>query len=104
LATDARSQGWGGEQQLQACDVLFAAAAAAAASAAGMSCRVHNAVLKSSEDGMASDVFWVTDLRGRKVRKRVHTRKMLRHCELCHEHCTGLEGSEYGTWSQTYFG
>ncbi|WIA23781.1 hypothetical protein OEZ85_013464 [Tetradesmus obliquus] len=33
----------------------------------GMSCRVHNAVLKSSEDGMASDVFWVTDLRGRKV-------------------------------------
>ncbi|WIA23780.1 hypothetical protein OEZ85_013464 [Tetradesmus obliquus] len=33
----------------------------------GMSCRVHNAVLKSSEDGMASDVFWVTDLRGRKL-------------------------------------
>jgi UTP:GlnB (protein PII) uridylyltransferase len=35
--------------------------------AAGLSCRVHNAVLRSSEDGMASDVFWVTDLRGRKV-------------------------------------
>ncbi|KAF6264613.1 hypothetical protein COO60DRAFT_1634227 [Scenedesmus sp. NREL 46B-D3] len=33
----------------------------------GLLCRVHNAVLKSSEDGMASDVFWVTDLRGRKL-------------------------------------
>lgn len=33
----------------------------------GMGCRVHNAVLKSSKDGQATDVFWVTDLRGRKV-------------------------------------
>lgn len=33
----------------------------------GMGCRVHNAVLKSDAEGRASDVFWVTDLRGRKL-------------------------------------
>jgi hypothetical protein len=35
--------------------------------AAGLGCRVHNAVLKTDAEGRASDVFWVTDLRGRKV-------------------------------------
>lgn len=33
----------------------------------GLSCRVHNAVLKTSDDGQATDTFWVTDLRGRKL-------------------------------------
>lgn len=33
----------------------------------GLSCRVHNAVLKTIEDGTAQDVFWVTDLQGRKL-------------------------------------
>eukprot|EP00878_Enallax_costatus_P001102 GHUV01001239.1.p1 GENE.GHUV01001239.1~~GHUV01001239.1.p1 ORF type:complete len:322 (+),score=48.37 GHUV01001239.1:268-1233(+) len=33
----------------------------------GLGCRVHNAVLKTSEDGGANDTFWVTDLRGRKL-------------------------------------
>lgn len=34
----------------------------------GLGCRVHNAVMRTDEEGRASDVFWVTDLRGRKVR------------------------------------
>jgi hypothetical protein len=56
-----------------------------------MSCRVHNAVLKSSEDGMASDVFWVTDLRGRKVKRSQHeaARWSETHCELCFVLCGG---------------
>ncbi|KAF8060361.1 hypothetical protein HT031_004897 [Scenedesmus sp. PABB004] len=33
----------------------------------GLGCRVHNAVLATSDDGGASDVFWVTDMRGRKL-------------------------------------
>jgi hypothetical protein len=33
----------------------------------GLGCRVHNAVLRTDDSGRASDVFWVTDLRGRKV-------------------------------------
>lgn len=33
----------------------------------GLGCRVHNAVLKTDAEGRASDVFWVTDLRGRKL-------------------------------------
>eukprot|EP00879_Flechtneria_rotunda_P003135 GHRR01003357.1.p1 GENE.GHRR01003357.1~~GHRR01003357.1.p1 ORF type:complete len:325 (+),score=48.97 GHRR01003357.1:589-1563(+) len=33
----------------------------------GLGCRVHNAVLKTTDDGAAHDVFWVTDLRGRKL-------------------------------------
>jgi hypothetical protein len=33
----------------------------------GLGCRVHNAVLKTSDDGQATDTFWVTDLRGRKL-------------------------------------
>lgn len=33
----------------------------------GLGIRVHNAVLKTDDEGMAHDVFWVTDLRGRKL-------------------------------------
>ena len=33
----------------------------------GSGLRVHNAVITSDADGAATDVFWVTNRRGRKV-------------------------------------
>jgi len=36
----------------------------------GLGVRVNNAVMKTLEDGTAQDVFWVTDLKGRKLSDR----------------------------------
>lgn len=36
----------------------------------GMGMRVHNAVLKTTEDGIAEDTFWLTDYSGRKLSDR----------------------------------
>jgi hypothetical protein len=43
----------------------------------GLGVRVNNAVLKTLEDGTAQDVFWVTDLNGRKVSNKAACRHQL---------------------------
>jgi UTP:GlnB (protein PII) uridylyltransferase len=84
---------------------------------------VHNAVLKSSEDGMASDVFWVTDLRGRKVRSSrcegclvfekfmvIFLNSWCKHCLVCEKFlmsmfvvCAVLKSSEDGMASDVFW-
>ena len=59
---------------------------------------MHNAVLKTDADGRASDVFWVTDLRGRKVgvrdRPAAHGACALRALAWGHDSEAGTVGAQ----------